>query len=504
MARMTTLIRLIRKTRLSRTRRGVSRIKTSLSPNKLHLFSLALILQFFTIAWAQDIEVRIKIKPGAADVRARFISAPPASLSFLDIYGQESGLLSRMSHVYFYDKQQYLIARKRITASDRVSTANIGGFAYTIDLKPRQGNFAAAHLSWLSEAEGILMLDDLLPAFKGKSVGVLVELPAGWKLATSAPEVATGVFLVPDPEKAVFYLGKDLRIAERGAVTTVITGEWLFKDDEAVKMVDEIAGEYSKLFGPLARGRSVVRIGKFPSETAMSQWEADARGSSVTILSSDMPFKNQSLQRLHEQLRHELFHLWVPNRLNLTGKYDWFYEGFALYQSLKTGVAKNQIRFGDYLDTLSRALAIDNAGENRSSLIELSNTRWTGENTRVYARGMLTAFACDLAMLRESKGKRSVTDLIVAIVKKYSHPAPAADANTAILGELRSRPELVPFVDSLITGNDRFEFTPLLKDAGLEVVQTGSNSSIRAVVRPNGKQKDMLKRLGSENWRNIR
>src|SRR5207245_2243287 len=115
---------------------------------------------------------------------------------------------------------------------------------------------------------------------------------------------------------------------------------------------------------------------KFPRTSGPGSWEADTRGSSVTIISSDTPFKSQSLQQLHEQLRHEIFHLWIPNGVNLSGNYDWFYEGFALYQALKSGITMNRIRFEDFLDTISRAYNIDNAAEHKLSLVEASRNRW--------------------------------------------------------------------------------------------------------------------------------
>ncbi len=473
---------------------------------KTYVFAAAvLILQFFTFTAAQDVEVSIKFKANAAEIRGTFTSEPPPRFWLLENYGDASELLGRLSHVYFYDKQGFLIARSRLAANDTIKTTNIGGFAYSVDLKPRQNSFAAAHISWLTENEGLLMLDDLLPQMKGKSASVAIEPPTGWKIYTTETVVSPGVFRVRDLEKAVFYLGKDLRVVRPKAPTVIVSGnDWLFKDADAAAMSGKIFDDYSKLFGLIKDIDPIVRIGKFPTDQMMGSWEADTRGQSVTIVSMDTPFRSQSLQRLHEQLRHELFHLWVPGRLNLTGRYDWFYEGFAMYQSLKTGVAGNQIRFEDYLDTLSRARSIDGSGERRLSLLELSSARWTGGNTRVYARGMLAAFACELAMLRASNGRRNVTDLIAAVVKKHSYPAPATNAETAILSELRSRTELVPVVDRLITGNERFDFSDLLNAAGLEIVKNGSSEAIKIVAKPTGKQKDLLKRLGSENWRNVR
>jgi hypothetical protein len=131
-------------------------------------------------------------------------------------------------------------------------------------------------------------------------------------------------------------------------------------------------------FGTDAANEIFVNVLKFPQQVGFGQWQAETRGRNITIISSDMAFRTQSLQRLHEQLRHEMFHLWIPNGVNLEGNYDWFYEGFALYASLKMAVAMNRIRFGDFLDTLSRAQAIDARQSNRLSLIDASHERWSG------------------------------------------------------------------------------------------------------------------------------
>lgn len=477
-----------------------------LAPKSYVFAATVLILQFFTFAGAQDVEISVKIKPQSAEIKGKvFKGEMPPTIWFLDAYGEIDGLHDRLSVVYFYDKQGFLIARRRLTSSDTIKTANIGGFAYSIDLKPRQSPFAAAHMSWLTDSRGILMLDDLLPQMKGKSAKIAIEVPLGWKVVTSETELSPNVFTVQNLEKSVFYLGKDLRIIKTQAATLVNTGgDWHFKDSEAAAMLSAIASDYEKVFGPLKSNNNIVRITEFPTEQIMGSWEADTRGQSVTIVSADMPFRNMSLQRLHEQLRHELFHLWVPNGVNLTGNYDWFYEGFALYQSLKTGVASNQLRFEDYLNSISQAYAIDSAAAKRISLIDASKERWAGQNnTNVYARGMLAAFACDLAMLRVSGGKQNVTNLIAAIIRRHSHPAAQADANTAIIAELRSRPELIPIVDKMIAGDQPFEFPELLNAAGLEVENDGPQKTIKTVAKPNGKQKDFLKRLGSENWRKI-
>ena len=104
-----------------------------------------------------------------------------------------------------------------------------------------------------------------------------------------------------------------------------------------------------------------------------------------------------------------MFHLWIPNGVNLTGNYDWFYEGFALYQSLKMGVAVEPDTGLTIIWIRFRGPTGSITGRKTLSLIDASKNRWNGNNnTQIYARGMLVAFLCDLAMLEASKGKRSV------------------------------------------------------------------------------------------------
>jgi hypothetical protein len=488
-----------------------------LSPISTVLASILLILQFFTLARTQDVDVRLQVKAGdqrsaisgqsgegrklTADLRILFpANMPPKELWFMDSYAGLTGLFTgRFSPIYFYDKQGYLIARRGFAATDNFSSRNVSGLRYTVDLDPSRGSFAAAHLSWANADGGLIMLDDLLPQGIGKTAKVTLELPAGWKTITSEAAAAPNAFTVSNVEKAVFYTGPDIREpAGNLPLKLAITGEWLFTDAEASAMVNSIFAEYERLFGGLPTAAYRVRIAKFPNPNVVGNWEADTRGRSVTILSSDMPFKNQSLQRLHEQLRHELFHLWVPNGINLSGNYDWFYEGFALYQSLKTGVAVNQLRFEDFLDTLSRAYEIDSLQTKRQSLIEATKNRWSGSNTQVYARGMLVAFLCDLAMLDASKGKRSVPVVIREVFENHRNATPI-DGNTAVIAVLKEHRELIPIVDRYVLGAESLDWKALLQTAGIEA----GNRGLSVPAKPSRRQKDTLDKLGYNNWRRM-
>ena len=214
------------------------------------------------------------------------------------------------------------------------------------------------------------------------SAKIEFELPAGWQISGAVKQTGPNIFETSDVERAVFFVGKGQRVrtAANGAPDLIISGEWLFTDEEAAKMVEEIYADHRKLFGAAPFERAQIVLSKFPNAERPGTWEAETRGSRVVILSADMPFQTQSVQKLHEQLRHEIFHLWVPNSVNLSGNYDWFYEGFALYQALRMGIGANRIGFNDMLDTLSRAYEVDNMQSQRGSLIEASdNTLGRGQ-----------------------------------------------------------------------------------------------------------------------------
>lgn len=374
-----------------------------------------------------------------------------------------------------------------------------------------------AHVSWLAEEQGLLMLDDLLPQF-GREVTAKIkfELPEGLYVDTLEKETKPNSFTVGDIENAIFFVeknGREKRFYLTGNELTgtdmlyfSISGEFLFSGDEAFSVAHEIADEYRKIFGEIPGRRAQIFLLKFPPGTKPGNWEAETRGSNVVILSSDMPFKNQSIQRLHEQLRHELFHLWIPNDLALTGNYDWFYEGFALYQSLRTGVQLNRIRFEDFLDTLARAYDLDSLQSQKVSLIEASKNRWTGAPSniaQIYARGMLVAFLSDVALLRQSKGKRSVSDVIRAIYQKHQKPNQPRDGNAAVLNFLEAYTELRAVTERYIKGSEKIDWRADLETIGIET--NGENFPAKLTVKSklNGRQKDLLNDLGYNNWRKL-
>jgi predicted metalloprotease with PDZ domain len=272
-----------------------------------------------------------------------------------------------------------------------------------------------------------------------------------------------------------------------------MSGEWQFTPDEAAAMAIEIFDEYSQMLGRLPNKPYQIAIKRFLGQVPHGQWEAETRGRTVTIMSSDMPFRTQSLQRLHEQLRHEIFHLWFPNGIDLIGDYAWFYEGFAMYSSLKLAVKLNRIRFNDFLDTLSRAHTIDTNSRPRRPLTDPGI-----DPTVRYARGMIVAFLTDIDLLRNSNGKSDVGKSLRSLFVDRPRLPHGEVSNEAIKAVVSA-----PLIQRYVDGTEVVDWTADLATAGIESVQTGRATALKVAAKPNGRQKAILDRLGYNNWRKL-
>jgi hypothetical protein len=474
-------------------------------------FSLAvLVLQIFTNASAQDIIATVKVDkrlPQAVEIIGRFsdsgIKKRGRNLSFLLDYAGVQGLGGRISEVKLFGSDGHIVASRRMIDGEYVASDDYSAFSYKASAEPTKTS-ALAHVSWISDDSGILMFGDLFPQFSSESkvsAKVQFDLPTGWEVQSSEAFSGRNVFETNDIEHAVFFVGADWRnhLVEGIPASVAITGEREFSDDEAAQSVREIYLEYRKIFGGDPAAKMQIAVAPLSENSQTGQWYAETRGTTVTIVSADLPFKMQSMQRLHEQLRHEIFHLWVPSGVDLKGNYDWFYEGFALYESLKTGVRLNRIRFDDFLDTLSRAHRYDGAIPPRESLVEASKNRWSSGNDRVYARGMLVAFLCDMAMLQRSKGKRSVENLFRDLYTVGRSQSALNDANAVVLKLLNSNRELVTIVNKYVSGTQPIDWANELGTAGI----VSGASGLAIAAKPNGSQRALLDKLGYNNWRKL-
>lgn len=463
---------------------------------------------------AQEIEATITlISPETLRVEGKLLQENIIQSNknwvFTRSIGNIENLGARVSNLNLTGKTGQTIIVKKLIDGEYLAENEAIAWSYQINLNPTQNETTMAHVSWLKDNQGIFMLGDLMPQFVTKNykpIGARIKfnLPSAWKILSSEKKLAENIFRTENIENPIFLVGKNWRekkiLGEKNALNLAISGEWNFSDEEAGEMVSELFTNYRELFGEIPNEKIQISLIHFPKEIKFGRWEAETRGANLTIFSSDMPFKTLSLQRLHEQLRHELFHLWIPNNLALTGNYAWFYEGFTIYQSLKTGVQLNRIRFEDFLDTLSQAYQTDNFQTRRISLIEASKNRWNGANPTIYARGMLVAFLCDVALLEESKGKLEIADVFLRLYKNYRLPNKSQDGNITVLDILGNYQKLQPIIEKYIKGIERIAWQENLESLGIEISKTDA-AKLNVKAKLNNRQKDLLNKLGYNNWR---
>lgn len=478
-----------------------------------------------------DAEISVDARRSIAVVTGRFSSVEitHVNLSFAASVAGYTDIARRIRGVEVFDHRGAPVAFRKLIDSEYLAESGIFSWKYEVDLSPLKDINAAAHTSWISGDKGLLMLEDVLPTTE-TSGKVTLRVPESWAVFTTEAADGGNVFSVRDSGRAVFAIGRGWQTVQLRDpdpnIDLLVSGRWNFTPAESAEMAREVFLALRNVFGDDGNGQRLIILSNFPANASAGQWQAETRGSNVTIISSDMPFRTQSLQRLHEQLRHELFHLWIPNGVKLTGNYDWFYEGFALYESLKIAVGLNRIRFDDFLDTLSRAHTIDSSQSQRTSLIQASNTRFETSNTQIYSRGMLVAFLCDLALLEQSKRKRSVENILTELFEKYRKPFRPAyrgravmellrdpkkvslfdrfDGNTAVLELLRTNPEMISIVDKYVTGAEKLDWTDDLAAFGIEDGDPGPLTTLRVKEKLNGRQKALLDKLGYNNWRKLR
>jgi predicted metalloprotease with PDZ domain len=445
---------------------------------------------------AQNLEIKIKMSApenAKISVSGKFKNdRTERNFSFINTYADSVNLAERIENLKFFDKNNQEIAFQKIGDGEFLTAQNVAQFSYQILLK----NPASAHVSWLSENHGLLMPNDLFPKLTQKNAAnISFDLPTNWKISTNEKEIGEKRFAVENPEKAVFFIGENGRELNTDLNFT-FTGDWNFSDNEASESANEILGEYKRIFSEVPFKNIKIFLLRFPQSENFDRWQAETRGANVVILSSPTTFKSLEIQRLREQLRHELFHLWMPNALNLSGNYAWFYEGFAQYAALKTGVELNHITFADFLDTISQANNINSRRSELISMIEASKMRWNGEGSSVYAKGLLIAFLCDVAL---TKNKKDFWKLLIEIYQKHNFSNETQDANKAILNILEERRELAPVIENYIKSANKINLQTDLNGTGIEI--SGSKLAVKTKLKKG--EKDLLNKLGYNNWRKL-
>jgi predicted metalloprotease with PDZ domain len=480
------------------TKRG----REAASTASLILFCVLLLL-LARDASAQALDVKIKVVPGTpARVRVEGRRAEAATAwSIRNFYGSAAGLAERVENFQLFGEDGSAVVVKKL-APGEFSAAPASRFAYDFKLDPSAFASDSSHVSWLTADRGLLMLADLLPV-PLTNAKVELSIPAGWKVVSSEARNAAGVFEVADAERAVFAVGRDLRVlrgrAGSSAFTLVTAGDWAFNEEEAADSAAELLKIHQETTGVAPRQSPFVVLLPLPQAGAGGNlWSAETRGATVVLVSGRLPSKLAAKAQLDGALTHELFHLWVPNGLALEGEYDWFYEGFTNYVALRAGMRRGQLTFNDYLNTVGSAYdSYTRArGQREVSLTEAAQRRWAGSGALVYHKGLLVALLYDLALMRQTGGKSSLVDVYRELFRRHARGNPPADGNRAVVEVLSSTGGMRAFVERYVEGSAELTLQSLIEPFGLKVEPGGARTHVGVSDSLDSAQRELLRKLG--------
>lgn len=475
------------------------------------IFPLLLILLFLSAASpAQSINARVSVLSlSPARVKIEGERADKTTVwSFRKHYASVGDLGERIENLVLKDDSGAQIPFRKIAPGEFSSATAATRFAYEVKLEPPAQTSDAAYVSWLTNERGLLMLGDLLPRpvqgqeTENRSAQLRFVLPPAWSIAANETKQADNQYDVADVEKAVFLIGTDLRRKNQRLGQTefsyATSGGWSFADEEVASMAANILKDHAGMLGVPARQNAMLILIPFPRAVGADRWSAETRGGTVVLLSGQPPSKIAALAQLSIPLTHELFHLWVPNALALDGDYDWFYEGFTLYQAMRAGMRLELLTFQDYLNAMGKAFDAYQTinGRDQFSLVEASRERWKSQTGLVYHKGLLVAFLYDLTLRQQTRNGRSLDDVYRELLRRHHSTATRADGNSAVISILKNQNGMKEFVERYIEQASAIDLRSAITPFGLEIFSGGVRTRLVVSTSLSRSQRDLLRKFG--------
>ena len=432
---------------------------------------------------------------------------PSQTWSFRKTYAGLLSLGDRIENLTLSDSKGTSVEVKRLAPGEYRAAAPASRFRYEVKLDPPARSEDAAYVSWLTPDRGVLMPGDLLPALTatprlGQKVLLSFELPEQWLVSSVEKSISRTQFSVSDPDTAVFFTSRDLQLRTvqvKGMELIFATsGQWAVSPDEIMAMAKRIVETHADTWGGVPGERALVILSPFPKPESPQRWSAETRGRTVFLLAGLQPAKTAALVQLSLPLTHEIFHLWVPNGLALEGDYDWFYEGFTIYQAMRAAQRLNLLTVQDLLNAVGRAVDTysPTATGSSLSLIDASQRRWTTNPALIYQKAMVVAFLYDLTVRIQTGNKRSLENVYAEIFRRHRAGLPTAQGNEAVIEALSQLPGMEDFASRYIKTPVRLDVLNLLARFGLRVESFGMRTRISVSPNLNREQRDLWRRLG--------
>jgi predicted metalloprotease with PDZ domain len=473
------------------------------------LFAVCALISFatFTNLNAQTLNARITV-PSSVQARIKIdarLPNPTSALSFRNAYGGVLGIGERIEAVEGIRDNGEKVAVQKLAPGEFGSAERLLRFTYEVNLAQPHRPADLSHISSLNSDHGVLMMADLLPQSTADGTGfasavINVYVPSGWSIASNAREDGSQ-FLTDDPDTAVFLIGPSVHEKRQRFSTSnfsiAASGKWSFSDSDATKIAVEILEEYSRVTRFALKRNVMLILIPYSEDAGPESWSAETRGNVVVLLLGPKAKRKSGLSRLGIVLSHELFHLWVPNSLKFEGDYDWFFEGFTLYQALRMDLRLGLISFDDYLETIARVYDSyrSSAASDRLSLIEASQRRWTTSGSQVYEKGMLVAFVYDLELRKLTDCRASLDDVYAELFRLSA--TGQRSANETIISVLSEPEGLKTFARDYVENAARITLEAPLSPYGIQTGTSPVGATQLIPVRDVSKtQRNLLRCIG--------
>jgi predicted metalloprotease with PDZ domain len=479
--------------------------------SRIFLLALSVITaasSFSSNASAQQSDVEIRLLPDSARVAIEISGAPDRSWSFVDSYAGIVGLGRRVERFTAFDESGGEVALTQPAPGQFLAAQSAKRIRYEINLRPVSRAADFSMISWLDKERGVLMLSDLLPVLSeatganNPNFRIHFQLPKTWAVHSGELKSSPYAYALADLGRAVFAVGANLRVSQTNAsgltLNFVTNGDWAFTDADAVQLAQQVLKAHHDTFGSFPGQTATFILFPFPLAVSASQWSAETRGTTVTLIMGKLPSRVAALAQLSTPVTHEFFHLWIPNSLALEGNYDWFYEGFTTYEAAHTAVNLGLLTFAEFLNSISRAYD-SSRSETSLSLIEASSRRFTSGLTSVYAKSQVVAFLYDLRLRSATRNKRSLSDVyrkLVVSSRSDNARTKRVDGNEVVAGVLSEEIKTDEFVRAFIQRPVSINLESELAPFGLKVDSTGVRTQISVSEKLSKQQRDLLRELG--------
>ncbi len=315
-------------------------------------------------------------------------------------------------------------------------------------------------------------------------IWIKLEYPADWKVGTAMTLNDEGYFTAPTYDFAVdspMLLGRlsESSVDVEGTKVDVFTYSKTDKilSDSILVDLKDILFAASKFTEGLPVERYVFLF--HFEDLDFGAWE-HSYSSGYALKESEL--NEQKVQMLRSVVAHEFFHVVTPLNIHseLVEKFNfetpelsrhlWLYEGAtewsAWIMQLRGGIMPLEV----YLEECSDKLNVNDNFDPSISLTELGvrAAELEDQYINIYHGGAMTATLLDLLILKESKGKKGLREVIVELTKKYGPNKPFDEEN--FFNELvaMTYPSVDDYIKNYIDGTQELPVKEYFAEIGID------------------------------------